>query len=200
MSPEEFAFTYGFDKPNPNDVTSDPKLVLHCLRGKRAQDAADKLALLGIETGVYKGSFADWMEQGGIVERHMDYWDVKERLEDNSITLIDVRDIKEIETDGRIPGAKEIPRELVIKVFHDILIGSDFFLLVSELESAFQLNKDDFVSKYAFERPSKSDLIVTSCKIGKRAELASDILRKIGFSATFYKGSFSDWKQHEGSK
>ncbi|TRY78453.1 hypothetical protein TCAL_06152, partial [Tigriopus californicus] len=180
MSPEEFAFTYGFDKPCLNDGNSDSQLVLHCLRGKRAQDAADKLALLGIETGVYKGSFMDWMEQGGTVERHMDCLDVKEGLEEGNITLIDVRDNQELETEGRIPGAKEIP--------------------LSELENAFQLSKEEFVSKYGFERPSQTDLIVTSCKIGKRAEAACNMLQQLGFRATFYKGSYDDWRQHESTE
>ena len=55
---------YGFPRPKSSDA-----VVLHCLKGKRALDAADKLSLLNFDNlKIYKGSFADWKNRGGSVE------------------------------------------------------------------------------------------------------------------------------------
>ncbi len=44
-------------------------LVMHCLKGKRASEAADKLSLLGFhDVKIYKGSFLDWKENEGPIE------------------------------------------------------------------------------------------------------------------------------------
>ncbi len=65
MTPEEFETKYGFPRPGPEGSS---RMVLHCLKGKRALDAADKLSLLGYDhTKVYKGSFFEWKEKGGDV-------------------------------------------------------------------------------------------------------------------------------------
>ena len=62
-SEEDFQAEFEFPKP-AKDASN---LVLQCLSGKRATDAADKLALLGYAPAVYKGSFKDWKEKGGKV-------------------------------------------------------------------------------------------------------------------------------------
>ena len=55
---------YGFTRPKSSDA-----VVLHCLKGKRALDAADKLSLLNFDNlKIYKGSFIDWKNRGGTVE------------------------------------------------------------------------------------------------------------------------------------
>ena len=56
-----FETKYGFSKPDLND-----QLVVHCLSGKRARMASDKLTLLNFENvDIYKGSFNDWKARGG---------------------------------------------------------------------------------------------------------------------------------------
>ena len=51
MDDTKFRATYGIQK----DILQSKKIVLHCLKGKRAFDAADKLALLGYDdVYVYK--------------------------------------------------------------------------------------------------------------------------------------------------
>lgn len=61
LSDEDFKSEFKFMKPAV-DATS---IVLYCLKGKRAQAAADKMSLLGYTPKVYSGSFHDWKEQGG---------------------------------------------------------------------------------------------------------------------------------------
>ena len=51
MANTKFQTKYGIEK----DLLKSKKIVLHCLKGKRAFDAADKLALLGYDdVYVYK--------------------------------------------------------------------------------------------------------------------------------------------------
>ena len=51
MDNTKFQTKYGIEK----DLLKSKKIVLHCLKGKRAFDAADKLALLGYDdVYVYK--------------------------------------------------------------------------------------------------------------------------------------------------
>ena len=65
MTPDEFQSKYGFAKPDTNDP-----ILIYCLAGRRAQVAADKLALLNYDSvEVYEGSFEDWEERGGDIER-----------------------------------------------------------------------------------------------------------------------------------
>ena len=51
MDDSTFQIKYGIEK----ELLESKKIVLHCLKGKRAFDAADKLALLGYDdVYVYK--------------------------------------------------------------------------------------------------------------------------------------------------
>ncbi len=64
LADKQFTLKYGFPKPSP-----DSAIYLYCLKGKRADDAADKLSLIGFNNViVYRGSFADWKANGGDVE------------------------------------------------------------------------------------------------------------------------------------
>ena len=64
LSNQDFEKKYGFSKPKLSD-----SLALHCLKGKRAIDAADKLNLLNYDNiKIYKGSLIDWKNKGGQIE------------------------------------------------------------------------------------------------------------------------------------
>ena len=63
LDSDSFESKYGFAKPDLND-----RLVVHCLSGKRARMASDKLTLLNFENvDIYKGSVNDWKARGGQV-------------------------------------------------------------------------------------------------------------------------------------
>lgn len=64
LSDQDFQEKYGFAKPKPSD-----SLALHCLKGKRAIDAGDKLSLLSYDNvKIYQGSLIDWKNKGGQIE------------------------------------------------------------------------------------------------------------------------------------
>ena len=48
-------------------------------------------------------------------QQDFDFDDVQKGLEDNSIVLIDVRNRDEVQTLGKIPTSKNLPRELLLQ-------------------------------------------------------------------------------------
>jgi len=65
LSEEAFRARYGFPRPGDHEP-----MVLHCKAGIRAAKAAGLLAQAGFSNmRVYKGSFGDWVEKGGPVEK-----------------------------------------------------------------------------------------------------------------------------------
>lgn len=185
MTDGEFSQKYGFAKPDP---LSSGSLALHCLRGKRALDASDKLLLLGYDNvKVYKGSFMEWKSAGkqyysssGEKDRFLEYDDIRQGLHDNSLLVVDVRNPSERQNPGFISGTKNIP--------------------LSEIWQAFsQCSDEEFEAKYGFSRPSKSSVLATHCLKGKRAMEAAAKLNLLGYqNVKVYKGSLSDWKEKGG--
>ena len=79
----------------------------------------------------------------------MEFAEVKSRLDDKSIVLIDVRNPDEVESMGKIPGSNQVPWP--------------------QLEEAISLSDADFVARYGFAKPQKDAEIVTHCIGGGRA-------------------------------
>ena len=64
----EFSERFGFQKP---EVHQDVPIVVHCLKGGRAEMANVAFKGLGYNnTKVYSGSFLDWVANGGPVEKN----------------------------------------------------------------------------------------------------------------------------------
>jgi len=65
LTDKEFHAKYGFDKPLHSAM-----LVTACRAGRRAATAADALMKMGYSNvSVYNGSFNDWKEKGGPIEK-----------------------------------------------------------------------------------------------------------------------------------
>ena len=65
MDDEEFVQKFGFQKPGQDE---GPPIVIHCMRGARAEMAHSTLRDLGFtNTKVYPGSYLDWVAKGGQV-------------------------------------------------------------------------------------------------------------------------------------
>ncbi|KAM7301675.1 putative secreted salivary gland peptide [Ixodes scapularis] len=89
--------------------------------------------------------------------------------------VIDVREPEELETDGRIPN------------FHNIPLKS--------IPEAFELEPKEFETKYNFSKPEADDVIIFSCRSGRRALLAAQRLDKLQKyrNIKVYEGSFQNW-------
>lgn len=65
LTKSQFQMKYGIEKPDESD-----NFVISCRSGKRATNAFMKLFPLGYQNVlVYTGSFQDWQEKGGPVEK-----------------------------------------------------------------------------------------------------------------------------------
>ncbi|XP_035227670.1 rhodanese domain-containing protein CG4456-like [Stegodyphus dumicola] len=105
---------------------------------------------------------------------------LKGKLLNGDITLVDVREPAELKDDGRIPKSLNIP--------------------LGQVEEAFKLPPSEFLSKYGVSKPNpeSSDLVV-SCRSGKRATSAFEKLKLLGYkNALVYTGSFQDWVKNGG--
>lgn len=65
---DEFRDRYGFERPDPNE--EDGEIVFYCKAGVRSRAAAELAKQAGYRNvGEYPGSWLDWVEKGGKVER-----------------------------------------------------------------------------------------------------------------------------------
>lgn len=72
LSPEEFETRFGFPKPGSNDGEKKNELVFYCKAGVRARAAAQLAVQAGYDPekiAVYDGSWLDWVDKGGKVEK-----------------------------------------------------------------------------------------------------------------------------------
>lgn len=70
LSPDEFETRFGYPKPGLEE--GEGHLVFYCKAGIRARTAASLAVQAGYDPariGVYEGSWLDWMEKGGKVEK-----------------------------------------------------------------------------------------------------------------------------------
>ncbi|XP_017289824.1 thiosulfate:glutathione sulfurtransferase-like [Kryptolebias marmoratus] len=95
-----------------------------------------------------------------------------------NLILIDVRTKEEVAR-GRIPGAAHIP--------------------LNEVETALQMNPDDFQAKYGIPKPAKlAPELVFHCQSGRRGEVAMRKAHQLGYEkARNYSGGYSDWSMRE---
>lgn len=111
--------------------------------------------------------------------RTVDYKKVKEASTTYSAVIVDVRNPDELEEVGGIPSSINIP--------------------LPELGSAIKLPDDEFKERYSAGKPSKKEKVYLSCKLGKRAATATEVLLQAGYDAYCYEGSYADWNNREKS-
>uniref|UniRef100_A0A182LV89 Rhodanese domain-containing protein n=1 Tax=Anopheles culicifacies TaxID=139723 RepID=A0A182LV89_9DIPT len=88
--------------------------------------------------------------------------------------LIDVRNPDELAETGKIPTSINIP--------------------LPQLEQGLKLTDDEFKAKYGRDKPGTSTELIFHCKMGGRAQKATDLASSLGFSnARNYKGSWTEW-------
>lgn len=89
--------------------------------------------------------------------------------------LIDVRDRREVEMNGSIQGAKLIP--------------------LPELKAALLMDEDEFVLKYGFPKPAKSDRNIVFYGQGAvKSNSALEIAGKLGYKGVLrMAGGYDEW-------
>ncbi|RGP37951.1 rhodanese-like domain-containing protein [Pseudotabrizicola alkalilacus] len=92
-----------------------------------------------------------------------------DRLDDDSIVFVDIRDPRELERDGMIPGAFHAPRGML-----------EFWI--------------DPESPYHKPRFAEPKTFVFYCASGWRSLLAARVALEMGLDARSLRGGFGEWK------
>jgi rhodanese-related sulfurtransferase len=99
--------------------------------------------------------------------------DLISRLEDPDIVVVDIRDIRERQKSGFIPGSVHAPRGMI----------------------EFWVDPDSPYHKDVFAQDKK---YVFHCASGWRSALTVATLQDMGFVAAHLKDGFSTWEKHGG--
>lgn len=96
--------------------------------------------------------------------------DMARRLDDPAIVLVDIRDVRELDREGMIPGAFHAPRGML-----------EFWI--------------DPESPYHKPRFAEGKTYVFYCASGWRSLLAAQVAQDMGLKALSLRGGFGDWKR-----
>lgn len=106
------------------------------------------------------------------------YEEVKDLPKHPQKFLIDVRNLDEVKATGQIPTSTVIP--------------------LPKVEEALRSTNDVFKKTYNREKPSQDAVIIFHCKMGGRAQKATELAKSLGFkNAKAYKGSWDEWAKKE---
>ena len=95
-------------------------------------------------------------------------------LDDPNIVVVDIRDVRERQRSGHIPGSFHAPRGMI----------------------EFWVDPDSPYFKDIFAQEDKK--FVFHCASGWRSALTTATLQDMGFDAAHLKEGFSTWEQHGG--
>ena len=138
LSDEEFSAKYDFKRPSKKGRAKT--VVTTSQTGLQATNAANHLVQIGYENvAVFMGSFMEWKGMGNKIitgdmdkDRLVDFNQVKEAVEHNSLLVIDVRNPGERTKPGYISGTENVPCNLSYFFFF-----SQFFKLIISDNSSF---------------------------------------------------------------
>lgn len=99
---------------------------------------------------------------------------VNEKSQEQGVLLVDLRDIRELQRDGRIPGAMHVPRGML-----------EFWI--------------DPESPYYRKEFAAADSLILYCNKGWRSALAAQSLQSMGVQQVAHMaGGFDQWQQDIG--
>jgi rhodanese-related sulfurtransferase len=93
-----------------------------------------------------------------------------ERLSEPGFLLVDIRDIRELERNGRIKGARHVPRGML----------------------EFWMHPD---SPYYRDYLGEAKEVVLYCNRGWRSAVAASQLKDVGLKASHMSGGFTEWNE-----
>lgn len=97
---------------------------------------------------------------------------VQDRIADPGAVLVDLRDVRELEREGRIPGSRHVPRGMLEFWIHpESPYFRDYFRDCTE--------------------------VILHCNRGWRSALAARALQELGIDASHMEGGFSLWQEKQ---
>jgi rhodanese-related sulfurtransferase len=113
--------------------------------------------------------YKDLLAEADAVVRSVEIADVAGYGPDDAVTLVDIRDVRELERDGTIAGAMHAPRGML----------------------EFWIDPESPYHKPAF---AEDRTFVFFCASGWRSLLAAKVAQEMGLKAASMRGGFSAWK------
>ncbi|KAF7648824.1 hypothetical protein LDENG_00151260 [Lucifuga dentata] len=106
------------------------------------------------------------------------YEQLKQLLATRKAVVIDVREPWELREYGFIPGSINVP--------------------LGQVNTALQLDPEEFEEKFGGEMPQQTDNIVFTCLAGIRSKTALDEAASLGYKdVQHYPGGWQDWMKNE---
>jgi rhodanese-related sulfurtransferase len=99
--------------------------------------------------------------------------EAKRLVADQNAVIVDVCDLPELQTNGKIPGSIHIPRGML-----------EF--------------RADAETQYHDQNLSKDRSIILHCASGGRSALGGKTLKEMGYEKVFNLGGFKDWVEAGG--
>lgn len=121
---------------------------------------------------MHKGIYKKFLEEADAEVTSITVDDLAARLNDSSLTLVDIRDIREVLRDGKIPNSQHAPRGML-----------EFWI-----DSESPYHKPIFAEDKTF---------VFYCAGGWRSLLAAQTAQRMGLKAMSLKGGFTAWKDND---
>jgi rhodanese-related sulfurtransferase len=130
-------------------------------------------ALKGLEMATLKMSSAQMVQAARARIIEVETPDLIAMLEDPGVVIVDLRDIRERQRSGFIPGSFHAPRGMI----------------------EFWIDPDSPYFKPVF---GEDKTFVFHCASGWRSAITTATLQDMGFEAAHLKEGFSTWKDHGG--
>ena len=115
-----------------------------------------------------KIEFHEMIKQADAAVETLTVDQVNEKLDQEGVLIVDIRDIRELERDGRIPGSKHVPRGMLEFWIHP-------------------------ESPYFKEYFDEAKEIILHCNRGWRSALAANALKDIGIDVAHIDGGYGEW-------
>lgn len=114
--------------------------------------------------------FQEMIEQADQAVTTLSPKQVAERMHSPGVLLVDIRDIRELQRDGKIPGSKHIPRGMLEFWIHP-------------------------ESPYYREYFDSCEELIIHCNRGWRSALGACALTNLGIPASHMEGGYAEWKK-----
>ncbi|MXZ80650.1 MAG: rhodanese-like domain-containing protein [Gammaproteobacteria bacterium] len=115
-------------------------------------------------------SFKEMVERADAAVVTLSPEEVAERLGRPGVLLVDIRDIRELEREGRIPGSRHIPRGMLEFWIHP-------------------------ESPYYRDYFDECEELIVHCNRGWRSALAACALKDLGIAAAHMSGGYAEWQE-----
>ena len=122
------------------------------------------------DTQFTQSSFEDMVNRADAAVTTLTPDQVNERMNDTGMLLVDIRDVRELERDGKITGSRHVPRGMLEFWMHP---GSPYFR----------------------EYFREADRVILYCNRGWRSALAASQLKDLGMEVAHMSGGYSEWQE-----